>query len=82
MSHVAAIGSVDAIANLTGGAASEQVRSQVASWNLFETLGLHFSVGRGFVPADEQEVSRRSPSSDTASGHGTSAAIRTWSAAA
>jgi putative ABC transport system permease protein len=56
MSHVAAIGSVDAISNLTGGAGPEQVRSQLVSWNFFETLGLHSSFGRSFVPADEQEI--------------------------
>ena len=56
MSHVAAIGTVDAIPNLTGGAAPEQVRSQLVSWNFFQTLGHQTSVGRSFVPEDEQEI--------------------------
>jgi putative ABC transport system permease protein len=56
MQQFAAIGTADTVSNLTGGEQPEQVRSQLVSWNFFETLGLHPSLGRGFVPADEREI--------------------------
>ena len=42
------------IANLTGQGKPEQVTNSIASWNLFDTLGIRPLLGRSFVPADEQ----------------------------
>jgi putative ABC transport system permease protein len=50
----AAIGYLDGISNITGGAQPEQVRSQIVSWNFFEALGVPPLVGRSFVAADEK----------------------------
>jgi putative ABC transport system permease protein len=50
----AALGYLDGISNVTGGAQPEQVRSQIVSWNFFEALGISPLVGRSFVAADEK----------------------------
>jgi putative ABC transport system permease protein len=50
----AALGYLDGISNITGGAQPEQVRSQIVSWNFFETLGISPLVGRSFVATDEK----------------------------
>src|SRR6185437_6953971 len=42
------------IANLTGQGKPEQVTNSIASWNLFDALGIRPLLGRSFVPADEQ----------------------------
>src|SRR5579864_1858004 len=39
LQQFAAIGYLDGVANITGGAQPEQVRSQIVSWNFFDTLG-------------------------------------------
>jgi putative ABC transport system permease protein len=51
----AAIGYLDGIDNITGGAQPEQIRSQIVSWNFFEALGVPPLVGRSFVAADEKQ---------------------------
>ena len=50
----AALGYLDGISNITGGAQPEQVRSQIVSWNFFEALGISPLVGRSFVATDEK----------------------------
>jgi len=50
----AAIGYLDGISNIAGGAQPEQVRSQLVSWNFFDALGIHPLIGRGFVAGDEK----------------------------
>jgi putative ABC transport system permease protein len=52
----AAIGYLDGISNITGGAQPEQVRSQIVSWNFFEALGVPPLVGRNFVADDEKQI--------------------------
>jgi putative ABC transport system permease protein len=42
------------ISNLSGHGKPEQVRSLIASWNIFETLGIKPLLGRSFGAADEQ----------------------------
>ncbi|HXT73484.1 MAG TPA: ABC transporter permease [Candidatus Angelobacter sp.] len=42
------------VANLSGGGKPEQVKNAIASWNLFDALGIRPILGRSFVPADEQ----------------------------
>src|SRR5262249_36110888 len=37
-----------------GGALPEQVRATICSWDLFATLGVQPSIGRGFTPEDDQ----------------------------
>ncbi len=51
----AAVGYLDGIDNITGGAQPEQIRSQIVSWNFFEALGVPPLVGRSFVAADEKQ---------------------------
>ncbi|HKV26845.1 MAG TPA: ABC transporter permease [Candidatus Acidoferrales bacterium] len=41
-------------ANLSGNGRPEQVMNVIASWNLFDALGIRPILGRSFVPADEQ----------------------------
>jgi putative ABC transport system permease protein len=55
----AAIGYLDGISNIAGGAQPEQVRSQIVSWNFFETLGIPPFVGRSFVADDEKAFEPR-----------------------
>jgi putative ABC transport system permease protein len=52
----AAIGYQDGTSNITGGAQPEQVRSQIVSWNFFQTLGISPLLGRNFVAGDEKEM--------------------------
>jgi putative ABC transport system permease protein len=52
--QLAAIGYLDGISNVTGGAQPEQIRSQIVSWNFFETLEISPRVGRSFVADDEK----------------------------
>ncbi len=42
------------ISNLSGHGKPEQVSSSLASWNLFDALGVKPLLGRSFLPADEQ----------------------------
>jgi predicted permease len=42
------------ISNLSGHGKPEQVTNSIASWNLWDALGIPPLLGRGFVPADEQ----------------------------
>ena len=44
------------ISNLAGQGKPEQVTESLASWNLFDALGIAPAVGRSFVPADEQST--------------------------
>jgi len=46
----------DGISNLAGQGKPEQVAVSLASWNLFDALGIAPAVGRSFVPADEQST--------------------------
>lgn len=55
LKQFAAIGYFDGIANITGGSQPEQVKSQIISWNFFQTLGIRPLVGRDFAPDDEKE---------------------------
>jgi putative ABC transport system permease protein len=52
----AAIGYLDGISNITGGAEPEQVHSQIVSWNFFEALGIRPLVGRSFAADDEKAI--------------------------
>src|SRR5262249_59112079 len=53
--RVAAMTSFTSQTALSGGAEPEDVGSTLASAGLFEVLGVRPTLGRGFVPADEQE---------------------------
>jgi putative ABC transport system permease protein len=55
----AAIGYLDGISNIAGGAEPEQVHSQLVSWNFFEALGVHPLIGRSFVADDEKAIEPR-----------------------
>ena len=44
------------IANLTGQGKPEQVTGSIASWNVFDALGIRPLLGRSFTPADEQSA--------------------------
>jgi putative ABC transport system permease protein len=55
----AAIGYLDGISNITGGALPEQVRSQIVSWNFFDALGIPPALGRSFVADDERAIEPR-----------------------
>jgi putative ABC transport system permease protein len=55
LQQFAAIGYLDGVANITGGAQPEQVRSQIVSWNFFDTLGIPPLLGRDFIAADEKQ---------------------------
>jgi putative ABC transport system permease protein len=55
----AAIGYLDGISNIAGGAQPEQIRSQIVSWNFFEALGIPPLVGRSFVADDEKAFDPR-----------------------
>src|SRR5262249_60567247 len=53
--RVAAMTSFTSQTALSGGAEPEDVGSTLVSAGLFEVLGVRPELGRGFVPADEQE---------------------------
>jgi putative ABC transport system permease protein len=55
LKQFAAIGYFDGIENISGGEQPQQVRSQIVSWNFFQTLGIRPLVGRDFVSDDEKQ---------------------------
>jgi putative ABC transport system permease protein len=56
LNQFAAIGYFDGVENISGGERPQQVRSQIVSWNFFQTLGIRPLLGRDFVSDDENEM--------------------------
>ena len=52
--QLAVLNYLDSTSNLSGHGKPEQLTSSLASWNLFDALGIKPLLGRTFVPTDEQ----------------------------